>query len=104
MAAALPIVGVVSSTVSELLEDRHNAMLVGTPSPRAIARRVLDIREDTNLQWAICDMARTEAYEYFSQTRFMEQFREAYRQAGSGERVEIPQPAPGAGARFHGAM
>jgi glycosyltransferase involved in cell wall biosynthesis len=104
MAAALPIVAVVSSTVSELLEDRHNAMLVSTSSPRAIARRVLDLWEDSNLQWKICDMARTEAYEYFSQTRFLQQFRALYRQVESGERAEIPQPPPGAGVRFHGVM
>jgi len=103
MAAALPIVAVVNSTVSELLEDRHNAMLVGTPSPRSIARRVLDLREDPNLQWAICDTARTEAYEYFSQTRFVAQFRAVYRQVQSGERVDVPQPPPGAGLRFQKA-
>ncbi len=102
MAAALPIVAVVSSTVSELLEDRHNAMLVGSNSPRGIARRVLDIREDPNLQWAICDMARTEAYEYFSQSRLLQQFRSVYRQVDAEERVDVPQVPPGAGARFHG--
>jgi glycosyltransferase involved in cell wall biosynthesis len=102
MAAALPIVAVVSSTASELLEDRHNAMLVGTNSPRAIAQRVLDIRDDPHLRWAICDMARTEAYEYFSQTRFVQQIREVYHQLDTGERVQLSPAAPGAGARFHG--
>jgi glycosyltransferase involved in cell wall biosynthesis len=103
MAAALPIVAVVNSTVSELLEDRHNAMLAGSNSPRAIARRVLDLRDDPNLQWKICDTARTEAYEYFSQTRFVEQFHAVYRQTAGGERVEVPQQAPGTGARFQKA-
>jgi hypothetical protein len=60
------------------------------------------VREDSNLQWAIRDVARTEAYEYFSQTRFVKQFREVYRQVVAGDRGEVPQPAPGPGARFHG--
>jgi hypothetical protein len=48
-------------------------------------------------------MARTEAYEYFALTRFLDQHRHAYRQIAAGARVvEVPQQAPGAGARFHG--
>jgi glycosyltransferase involved in cell wall biosynthesis len=104
MAAGLPIVAVVSSTVSELLEDRHNAMLVSSDSPRAIARRILDLREDSSLEWKLRDTARAEAYEYFSQTRFVQQYRDVYRQADAGERVEVSEPAPGAGSRFHNAV
>jgi hypothetical protein len=47
-------------------------------------------------------MARTEAYEYFSTARFLNQYRNAYRQIVGGEKVEIPEQAPGAGLRFHG--
>jgi glycosyltransferase involved in cell wall biosynthesis len=101
MAAALPIVAVVNPTVSELLEDRHNAMLVGNASPKSIARRVLDLREDPSLQRAICDSARAEAYEYFSHTRFVQQFRSVYQQVRDGGRVEVAAPVPGVGARFH---
>ncbi len=104
MAAALPIVAVVTATVSELLEDRHTALMVGRPAPRLIAQRVLDLRADPGLQWTISDMARTEAYEYFSLTRFLNQYRAIYRQVASGEKVEVPQQAPGAGLRFHGRV
>lgn len=102
MAAGLPIVSTVDATVSELLEDRHTALMVGERSPRALARRVMDLREDASMQWAISDMARTEAYEYFALTRFLSQYRVAYRQAAGGEKVELPAVAPGAGLRFHG--
>ena len=102
MAGALPIIATVSSTVSELLEDRHTALMCGPDSPKALARRVLDMEEDANLRWSLADMARTEAYEYFSQTRFLDQYRTAYRQAAAGGLVDIPEPAPGAGLRFHG--
>jgi glycosyltransferase involved in cell wall biosynthesis len=101
MAAALPIVSTVTATVAELLEDRHTA-LMAAQSPRAIARRAMDFMEDPSLQWTLCDMARTEAYEYFAFTRFVNQFRAIYRQAVDGDRVEVPQPGPGAGLRFHG--
>lgn len=104
MAAALPIVSTVTYTVAELLEDRHTALMVPRPAPRLIARRLLDLRDDRNTQWSIADMARTEAYEYFSLTRFLDQFRAAYRQVAAGDKVEIPEPPPGAGRRFHGRV
>lgn len=102
MAAGLPIVSAASYTVGELLEDRHSALLVPKPAPRRIARRVLDLYEDASLQWSIADTARTEAFEYFALTRFLEQYRAVYRQIAHGEPVEVPERAPGAGLRFHG--
>jgi glycosyltransferase involved in cell wall biosynthesis len=102
MAAALPIVGVASAVLSELLEDRHTALLAKPGSVKLLARRVLDLEEDAGLQWSIADMARTEAYEYFALTRFVNQYREIYRQVAEGRRVELPQQAAGAGLRFHG--
>ena len=102
MAAALPIVATVSYTVGELLEDRHTALLAAPGAPRALARRVLDLEEDPNLQWSLSDMARTEAYEFFAHTRFVNQYRGIYRQIAEGGKVEVPELAPGAGMRFHG--
>jgi glycosyltransferase involved in cell wall biosynthesis len=102
MASALPIIGTVTSTVSELLEDRHTALMTQPDNARLLAQRILAVRKDARLQWSIADMARTEAYEYFSQTRFIEQHRAAYRAASAGIKVEIAEEAPGAGLRFHG--
>src|SRR5205814_4359542 len=90
MAAALPIVSTVTPTVAELLEDRHTALFTTRPLPRLIAQRILDLRADSKLQWSITDMARTEAFEYFSLTRFLEQHRSLYRQFAAGNKVEIP--------------
>ena len=100
MAAAMPIVATVTPTVAELLEDRHTALMT-TGKPRQIARRALDLIEDPQLQWSLADMARTEAYEYFSFTRFVNQFRTVYRQMVEGTKVEVPEQGPGAGLRFH---
>lgn len=85
MAAGLPIVSTVTYTVGELLEDRHTAMLVPKRSPRLMAQRVLELRENAALQWRLSDQARREAYEYFPLTKFLQQWRELYgRLAGRG--------------------
>jgi glycosyltransferase involved in cell wall biosynthesis len=102
MAAALPIVSTVTYTVSELLEDRHTALMAPVAKPRLLARRVLDLLDEPATQWRIADMARTEAYEFFTYTRFINQFRTAYRQLAKGEKVQVPEQGPGAGLRFHG--
>jgi glycosyltransferase involved in cell wall biosynthesis len=100
MAAGVPIVAAVTSTVSELLEDRHTALMVPPAVPRLLALRILQMREDAQLRWQLTDTARTEAYEYFSLTRFLQQYREIYRQISQVETVQVPEPAPGAAARF----
>jgi glycosyltransferase involved in cell wall biosynthesis len=103
MAAGLPIVATVTETVAEMLEDRHSALMVKRSTSRLLARRILDLRDDPRLQWSISDAARTEAYEYFSMTRFVQQVRAVYEQVAAGKSaVEISQPAPGAGTRFFG--
>lgn len=102
MAAALPIVATVTHTVAELLEDRHTALMTAPGKPRHFARRVLDLIEDPSMQWTLSDMARTEAYEFFAFTRFVNQVRSVYRQVVESDRVEVAQPTPGAGLRFHG--
>lgn len=102
MAAGLPIVSAVTYTASELLEDHHTALMTPKGSPRMMAQRVLELRENGDLQWRVSDMARTEAYEYFTLTRFLNQWRSTYEQIAAGVKVEVPEQSPGAGLRFHG--
>jgi glycosyltransferase involved in cell wall biosynthesis len=102
MAAALPIVAVVSSTIAEMLEDRHSALFVTRNTTRLIARRVLDLAEDSQLAWKIADAAKTEAFEFFSMTRFVSQIRAVHEHFAKDEIIEVPQQAPGAGMRFAG--
>lgn len=103
MAAALPIIATATPSLCELLEDRHTALLVSDKAlPSVIARKVLELHEDKSLQWRLADMARTEAYEYFSGTRFLEQWRSLYRQAAAGGKVDVPEISPGVGSRFAG--
>jgi len=102
MAASIPIVATVTPTVAELLEDRHTALMTQPAVPRLLALRIRQLQADPAQQWKLADMARIEAYEYFSLTRFMEQFRTLYGQVNADQRVEVPEPTPGAGLRFHG--
>jgi hypothetical protein len=102
MAAALPIVSVTNYTTAELLEDRHTALMTAKPSARLLAQRVQDLQADSALAWSIADMAQTEAYEYFSASRMLDQYRTVYQQMANQQPVAIPQMAAGAGLRFHG--
>jgi len=102
MAAGLPIISVTNYTTAELLEDRHTALMTPSPSPRLLAQRVQDLQGDSTLAWSIADMARTEAYEYFSASRLLDQYRAVYRQMDQNQPVTVPQMPAGAGLRFHG--
>jgi glycosyltransferase involved in cell wall biosynthesis len=89
MAAALPIVSTVTYTVAELLEDRHTALMTTNATPAELARRIQDLRADAGLQWSIADAARAEAYEHFSLTRFLNEYRTLYRQVATGAPVAL---------------
>jgi glycosyltransferase involved in cell wall biosynthesis len=102
MAAGVPIVATVTPTVAELLEDRHTALMTPPGTPRLLALRIDQLHADPNLQWKLADMARIEAYEYFSLTRFVDQSRALYQQVVAGQPVNLPEQPPGAGLRFHG--
>jgi glycosyltransferase involved in cell wall biosynthesis len=84
MAAGVPIVSTVTYMLAELLEDRHTALMVPRPSPRALVQRVLDLREDPTLRAKLIDTARAEAYEHFSMTRMLDEYRRSFE---AGERM-----------------
>jgi len=78
MAAALPIVATVTPTVAELLEDRHTALMCAPNVPRLLAGRILDLRADKELRRKLTDTARSEAYEFFPQTKFVAEHQAMY--------------------------
>jgi glycosyltransferase involved in cell wall biosynthesis len=94
MAAALPIVSTVTSEVAELLEDRHTALMVPEPRPRLIAQKLLTLQEDATLRRQIADTARTEAFEYWSLTRFQQNWRSLYEQVQTGGPVTLDLGRP----------
>jgi len=78
MAGGPPIVACATDTVCELLEDHHNALMIAKPHGRRLAERIMQLREDSRLRWKLADTARTEAYEFYSQSRYLEQWRQCY--------------------------
>ena len=50
MAMGLPIVSTLTPTISELLEDRRNALLTGENRSRVLAKRFLDLKDDPQLE------------------------------------------------------
>ncbi|MGA2502074.1 MAG: glycosyltransferase, partial [Tepidisphaeraceae bacterium] len=91
MAAGLPMVSAVTYSISELLEDHHTALLVPPGSPRALAQRILELKEDSHLQWQLADTARAEAYDFYALTRFIDEHRALYTQLASGEAASIAE-------------
>jgi len=77
----VPIVSTVTYTISELVEDRHTALMVPKPAPRMLTQRVMDLEADSNLRWQITDKARSEAFEFFSVQEMVDQYRNLYEQA-----------------------
>jgi glycosyltransferase involved in cell wall biosynthesis len=100
MAAGVPIVSVAQRPACEILEDRHNAFLASTAHPRLVAKRILELRDHPEDIRKITEMARSEAFEYFSQTRMLQQYRAVYGQLARGEKVDPPQLSPDPGVRF----
>lgn len=76
MAAGVPIVSTTTPAVSELIEDRHTALLVRDASPRDLARRVVDLYDDDDLRWRIADRARAEAFDFYTPSRAITAWRE----------------------------
>ncbi len=78
MAAGVPIVSTVTYALSELLEDRHTALMAPSRSTRSLVQRIQDLRADPQLVAKITDTARAEAYEYFSMTRMLDAYRKLF--------------------------
>ena len=88
MAAGVPVVAPVTYVMAELLEDRHTALMVPTDAPKALARRVMDLRADPALGGRVADAARAEAYELHTQSKMLDRYRRAFRQVLAGRTVD----------------
>jgi glycosyltransferase involved in cell wall biosynthesis len=63
LASGRPIVSTVTPGQCELLEDRHTCLMATAPTPRLLARRLLDLHNDPTLAWQLADRARAESYD-----------------------------------------
>lgn len=102
MAANVPIVGEASYAVSEVVEDRHSALLVKESSPKQLAKRITQLVDDPSLAWRLRDTARHEAYSFFSRQRYGQSLAAVYGQMVAGEAVCVPAVEATGGLRFAG--
>ncbi len=102
MAAGVPLLAEATYATSEVLEDRHSALLCKPDQPRAMAHRLTQLLSDTQLAWKVRDAARTEAYSFFSRQRYRRDLRGVYEQLLAGAPITIAPLEPTAGLRFAG--
>ncbi len=88
MAAGVPVVAVATYALSELLEDRHTALMVATDRPKVLGRRVMDLRADPALAARVADTARAEAYELHRQSTMLDRYRRVFRQVSTGRAAD----------------
>ena len=102
MAANVPIVAEARYATSEIVEDRHSALLAKPNQPTALGLRLRQLVDDPQLAWKLRDTARHEAFSFFSRQRYGQSLHSVYRQAAAGGQIEIePMPVTG-GLRFAG--
>jgi len=102
MAANVPIIGEAHYGISEIVEDRHSALLVKPERPIVIADRLTRLLRDRHETWQLRDTARHECYSFFSRQRYCKSLRNVYAAHAAGEPVDIPPMEPTGGLRFAG--
>lgn len=102
MAANVPIVGEATYGISEIIEDRHSALLGKPGDTEALAAKLDQLHADRRLAWSLRDTARHEAYSFFSRQRYCENLAAVYRQMREGKPLDVPPPQITGGLRFTG--
>ena len=102
MAANVPIVGEATYGTSEIVEDRHSALLARPRAPRFLAHRIRQVLDDRDLAWRVRDTARHEAFSYFSKHRYGQNLQLVYAQVLGGQEVQVPALESTGGLRFAG--
>lgn len=102
MASNVPIVGEASYGISEVVEDRHSALLVKPGMRQALSNKIRQLMEDRQLAWKLRDTARHEAYSYFSRQRYCQSLLTVYEQLLASKQIEVPAMPSTGGLRFTG--
>ncbi len=102
MAANVPIVGEATYAISEIVEDRHSALLAKPGQPKALSHRLCQLTAEPPLAWKLHDTARHEAYSLFSPQRYRTSLQTVYDQMVAGQSVEVPPLESTGGLRFAG--
>lgn len=102
MCANVPIVGEATYAISEVVEDRHSALLARPGAVKYLAHRLRRLLCEPQLAWRLRDTARHEAYSFFSRQRYVQNLHAVYEQVVAGRPVEVPPPPSTGGMRFTG--
>ena len=102
MAANIPIIGEATYAISEIVEDRHSALLAKPGEFRTMAHHMRQAITEKQLAWQVRDTARHEAYSFFSRTRYCDSIRLVYEQMTQARPVEIPAMEATGGLIFSG--
>ncbi len=102
LAGNVPVVGAATYAISEVLEDRHSALLFKPHDLHAGAERLVRLIEDQQLAWKLRDAARNEAFSYFSRQRYCTSLQAIYEQAQAGQAITVPDLPITGGLRFAG--
>jgi hypothetical protein len=102
MAANVPILGEATYAVSEVLEDRHSALLAKPDQPKLLAHRITQLLDDRLLTWKLRDTARHEAYSFFSRQRYCQSLLAVYQSVIEGRPVQVQDLPVTGGLRFSG--
>ena len=102
MAANVPILGEATYAISEIVEDRHSALLVKPDQPASLAHKLDQLLQDPQLAWRLRDTARHEAYSFFSCHRYGQSLQTVYEQLVAGQSIEVPALETTGGLRFSG--
>jgi len=102
MAANIPIIGEATYAISEILEDRHSALLAKPNQQKELIKRIMRLLRDEQLAYKLRDTARHEAYSYFSRQRYCQSLEQVYEQLLAGTGIEVPALPVTGGLRFSG--
>jgi glycosyltransferase involved in cell wall biosynthesis len=87
MAAGVPIVACATYATSELLASGVNSLLVKPGEPMVMARKLLSALGEDREARRLGEVARGQAFEAFSMTRYVEQVRKAWDDLAAGRPV-----------------
>jgi hypothetical protein len=104
MAANVPIIADANYAVSEIVEDRHSALLAKPGEVRMAAHRINQLLDDPHLAWQLRDQARHEAYSFFSRRHYCRCLEQVYAQLTDGEPIDVPPMQVTGGLRFTGRV
>lgn len=89
-AAGKSVIAEAGYAISEIIENGRTALVVRPGDNGAIVQRLRELIDDPHKAWSLRDAARSEAYSFFSSSRFAENTVAVYEQLLAHQPVEIP--------------